>query len=278
MDLSDHSDSGRCIKISGRASSLLLAVNCVLRGLPLLIAARPRTPLRAMCIMAVDLVHTLRTSQRLRVDRIRNLALWLDFAASANADFDGKKSCPDEFHRIRGMLDDAGIGATIDDYWMRIQELESRRPSAFGDRSQFRKVQKYREDVVRLSLGVLTTTAFGYANVDDGVRAVRTNEELQMLFRIVMQCQIIDDVMDFANDSAMKLPGFLTASESLLESFELTHYTARCYASHQGLAQIGNLFPLRIALFTASAMTKLFITLGRWRQRIPLVQPLPELR
>ena len=164
----------------------------------------------------------------------------------------------------------------MNDYWARIQDLEYQRPSAFGDRSQCRRVQRYREDVARLSLGVLTTTAFRLASTDEGVSAVQTDDDLRILFRIVMQCQIIDDIMDFANDSAKRLPGFLTASESLLESFERTYHAACCYADNQSLPQTGNLFPLRIALFSVSAISKLLITLGRWRQRIPFIQPLPE--
>ncbi len=227
--------------------------------------------------MAFDIVHTLRTSQRLRIERVRNLAQLLDFGANANAALDGKRSRPDELNRSRRMLDDTAMSATVDEYWSRIQELEFRRPSAFGDRSQCRNVRRYREDVVGLSLGVLATAAYGYAHVDDGVRAIRTDEGLQLLFRIAMQCQIIDDVMDFSKDCAQGLPGFLTASESLLESFQLTYDATRCYASNDGASQKQNLFPLRIALFVVSALANLLITLGRWRQRIPLVQSLPEL-
>ena len=227
--------------------------------------------------MAFDFVYMLRTSQRLRSEDVMNLALLLDFGANANAALDGKKSRPDDLRRSRRIFHDAAISKSVDDYWSRIQELESRRPSAFGDRSQCRNVRRYREDVVCLSLGILSTAAFGYANIDDGVNAVRANKDLQLLFRIAMQCQIIDDVMDFANDYAWRLPGFLTASESLPESFELTYHAARCYASNEGVAQSWNLFPLRIALFVVSALANLLITLGRWRQRIPLVQSLPEL-
>lgn len=278
MNLSIHNLTQRCTRISGRLSSLLVSALCVLRGLPLLIAARPRTPLRVMCIMAFDIVHTLRTSQRLRIERVRTLALLLDFGANANSAFDGKTFCPDELRKTRRMLDDAGINATADDYWARIQELESRRPSAFGDRLQCGKVRSYRENVVELSLAVLSTTALGYTNIDDGVNAVRTDADLQLLFRIAMQCQIIDDVMDFAKDCAWRLPGFLTASESLRESFELTYHAARRYSSSDGIAQSRNLFPLRIAQVAVSGLANLLITLGRWRQRVPLVQSLPELR
>jgi len=226
--------------------------------------------------MAFDMLHQLRTSKRLPPDRVKSLAVLLDFGATVNAAFDGKAYCQDEFRRIRKLLDAAGMSTTVADYWTQLQQLELRRPSAFGDRLQCRKVQFYREDVVRLSLGVLTATTFGYTNVDEGLWAVRTDFDLQILFRIVMQLQIIDDVMDFAKDNARRLPGFLTASESLQESFQLTQQATRSYATIKGAIQTESSLPLRIAHFVVSAITRLVVTLGRWRQRIRFVQPVAE--
>ncbi len=259
MVVSDQHYSQRPAKKNERASSVIVAIMSVLRGLPFLIRRRPRTPLRVMCIMAFDMLHTLRTKRRLPPDRVSCLALFLDFGAAANAVIDGKVFCENEFLRTRQLPNDAGIRSIIDDYWTQIQELEGQRPAAFGDGRQCRKVQLYRENVVRLSLGALSTAAFGYANVKDGVSAVSTDSDLKILFGIVMQFQIIDDVMDFAKDSNQRLPGFLTASASLRESFELTHHAACSYASSQGFWENGNLFPLRIALFAVSAITHLLI-------------------
>ena len=276
MDLSGQSHSYQCSRANGGVTSTVVAVLSVLRGLPLLFRSTPKTPLRVACIMAFDMLHQLRTSKRLPPDRVRSLAVLLDFGATVNAAFDGKSYSQDEFRRTRKLLDAAGLNKTVADYWTKLQELELRRPSAFGDRLQCRKVQLYREDVVRLSLGVLTATTFGYANVDEGVHAVRTDVDLQMLYRIVMQLQIIDDVMDFAKDNAKRLPGFLTASESLQESFQLTQHATRSYAITEGAIQTESLLPLRIALFVVSAITRLLVTLGRWRQRIRFVLPVAE--
>jgi len=276
MDLSGQSHSDPWSRASGGMISIVVAVLSVLRGLPLLFRSRPKTPLRVACIMAFDMLHQLRTSKRLPPDRVKSLAVLLDFGATVNAAFDGKAYCQDEFRRIRKLLDAAGMSTTVADYWTQLQQLELRRPSAFGDRLQCRKVQFYREDVVRLSLGVLTATTFGYTNVDEGLWAVRTDFDLQILFRIVMQLQIIDDVMDFAKDNARRLPGFLTASESLQESFQLTQQATRSYATIKGAIQTESSLPLRIAHFVVSAITRLVVTLGRWRQRIRFVQPVAE--
>ena len=253
----------------GRISSMLIAATSFLRALPLFIAARPKTPLRVLCIAAFDTLHVLRTSNRLPVRRIRMLAALLDFGASANAAFDRKKFCPEEFRCTRQLLEEAGIGSTVDEYWRRIQELERRRPCPGGNRLDSQRVRTYREDVVRLSLGVLTTTAFVRGSLEDGIQSIQAEDDLAVLFAIVMQCQIIDDVVDYSKDVTADLPGFLTASESLLVAFELTCLATRCYASDRGLARSGREFPFRFALFAVSVIAKLLINLGRWRQRIP---------
>ena len=255
---------------------MLIAATSVLRALPLFIAARPKTPLRVLCIAAFDTLHALRTSNRLPVHRIRMLAALLDFGASANAAFDRKKFCPEEFRCTRQLLEEAGIGSTVDEYWRRIQELERRRPCPGGNRLDSQRVRTYREDVVRLSLGVLTTTAFAHESLDDGIQAIEVEDDLAVLFAIVMQCQIIDDVVDYSKDVTAGLPGFLTSSESLLEAFELTCLATRFYASDRGWARSGREFPFRFALFAVSVIAKLLINLGRWRQRIPFTEPLPE--
>ena len=129
---------------------------------------------------------------------------------------------------------------------------------------------------MQLSLGVLTTTVFGLECLDDGIQAIRAEGDLAILFGIVMQCQIIDDVVDYSKDAAAGLPSFLTASESLRQAFELTCQATRGYANDQGVPRSGNVFPLRLALFAVSTIAKLLITLGRWRRRIPFVEPQRE--
>lgn len=276
MNLPANSGANRGTTKSGGVTAMRIAVTSLLRGLPLFFAARPRTPLRVLCIIVFDTLHRLRASQRLPSHRVRVLAALLDFGACANAAFDGKKFCPREFHRTRQLLEDAGFGSTAEEYWQRIQGLERRRPCLDGKRLQFQRVRSYREDVVQLSLGVLTTVAFGLRYLDDGIQAIRGESDLDLVFRVAMQCQIIDDVMDYSQDAAAGLPSFLTASESLPLAFELTCEAARGYARGQGLPRSGDVLPLRLALFAVSAVARFLITLGRWRQRIPFVEPQPE--
>jgi hypothetical protein len=123
---------------------------------------------------------------------------------------------------------------------------------------------------------MVAATAIGNQSLDDGIRATSGDEDLEMLFRIVMQCQIIDDVLDYSKDMSAGLPSFLTATESLPQAFELTRLAAVLYADDGNLPRTGDVFPLRLALFGVSACAKLVILLGRWRQRVRVVQPLPE--
>lgn len=264
------------VKGHDRISSLLVAFRCILRGLPLIFASNPGTPLRVLCIVAFDTVYSLRSSRGLPKPCINNLALLLTFGATLNAAFDGKAFCPDEFRRLQQRLFDAGLRHTSNDYWWRIQQLEFNRPLAFGDRSQCETVKAYREDVARLSIGYFTMVAFGYATIEDGIKATRTDVNLQILFRIVMQCQIIDDVFDYSKDVARGLPGFLTASSELIDTFQLTSQAARHYANGSSTSKDRPLFALRIALMAVSVIAKTMIMLGRWRQGVTCIQPSPK--
>lgn len=266
----------RCTDEIGCILSMRVAGRCFLRGLPLFFAARPGTPLRVLCIMAFDTLHGLRTSQRLPIHRIRILAALLDFGACANAAIDGKRFRPAEFCRTRQLLENAGIGLAVDEYYRQLKALESRRPCPGGDRLNYQRVRMYREEVVRLSLGILATITLGHKCLEDGIKATCNEQDLILLFGIVMQCQIIDDIVDYSKDAAAGLSGFLTASESLSEAFALTYQATRCYGSDQGTRGSVNLLPFRIALFALTAISKLLITLGRWRQRISFVEPLPD--
>jgi hypothetical protein len=215
--------------------------------------------------MAFDTLHMLRNSKRLPVPKLRILAALLDFGACANAAFDNKDYCRKEFRTTRQTLEEAGLHSSVKEFLRRLRELERRRPSTAGDHWQFQKVESYREAVVRLSLGMVATTAMGKQCIDEGIRATYCDDDLVILFRIVMQCQIIDDVLDYSEDLEAGLPSFLTASESLPQAIKLTRLAAFGYADDRDLPQCGDVFPLRIALFLVSACAKLVILLGRWR-------------
>jgi hypothetical protein len=215
--------------------------------------------------MAFDALHQLRCSKPLPVATRRVLAAWLDFGACANAIFDDKEYSRKELELSRRILDEAGLHSIVEAVLRQLSDLEGRRPSPFGDDRRFHDARSYREAVVRLWLGTLAATAAGSRRLEDGSVAAFGDDVLEILFRIVMQCQIIDDVLDYSRDASADLPSFLTASASLPEAIERTHQASCEYAHHRDLPRSGDVFPLRTALGIASICARLLILLRRWR-------------
>ena len=250
-----------------RISSTRAFVRSVRRCLPLFVSARPGTPLRVLCIMAFDAVHQLRYSKPLPVATHRVLAALLDFGACTNAIFDEKAYRRKELDLTRQILDEAGLHSIVEAVLRQLSDLEGRRPSPFGDDRRFHDARSYREAVARLWLGTVAATAAGSRCLEEGILATYADDVLKLLFRIVMQCQIIDDVLDYSRDASAGLPSFLTASASLPDAIERTHQAACEYAHHRDLPRSDDVLPLRVALGVASICAKLMIRLGRWRWR-----------
>jgi hypothetical protein len=144
-----------------------------------------------------------------------------------------------------------------------------------GDWS-FQAAVSYREAVVRLSLGMVATAAGVCPCLDEAIIGTARDADLNILFRIVMHCQIMDDILDYREDLSAGLPGFLTATMSLPEAWELTRSAALAYANDRDLPRKDAAFPLRLALFLVSTLTRLAIVLGRWRQTTQLGQSFTE--
>jgi hypothetical protein len=250
--------------------STLIAAISLVRGLYLFLSGRPRTPLRVLCIATFDTLHVLRHSKRLPTLKLKMLAALLDFGAGVNAAFDHKASSRHERRVTLHLLEKAGIGSSVSEYLKRLGNLESSRPRPGGNRWQFQKVSFYREAVVRLSLGMVATAARGNQGLDEAIEATYVDGDLNLLFRIVMQCQIIDDLIDFAEDRSAGLPSFLTACNSLSHSLELTQLAARGYAENCHAARAVDVFPLKAALFLVSMCAQLVVWLRRWRNRAHL--------
>lgn len=242
-----------------------IAIISFFRGLPFFISRRPRTPLRVFCIMALDTVHVFRYARRMPSDTLQNLALLLDFGASANDFFDKNGFSREEHRATRWLLERSEANVAIDEYMRRLRHLENRRPLLSGDSLQHRKAQTYRESVIRLSLGMVAATALNNLTIEDGIQATHGDEDLEMLYRIVMLCQIIDDVLDFAKDTRDGLPSFLTAHVSPVQALILTSEAATRYADLVSLPSSPYLFPFRLALLVMLILTKVAIMLGRWR-------------
>jgi hypothetical protein len=264
----------------GGVVSRLIAIKSVWRCLPLFVSARPGTPLRVLCVMAFDAVHQLRYSKPLPVATHGVLAALLDFGACANAIFDDKPYRRQDLERARQMLDAAGLHSIVEDVLRRLSDLEGTRPSPFGDDRRFHETRSYREAVVRLWLGTLIATASGRGCIEEGICATHDDDVLELLFRLVMQCQIIDDVLDYARDASAGLPSFLTASASLPDAIERTHQAACEYAHLRDVPRSAKVLPLRAALGMASICARLMLLVGRLKSAFlkSATPPRPRLK
>lgn len=247
--------------MSDAVRSTLAASGCLLRGLPLFFRAAPRTPLRVLGIIALDTLHVLRRSRPLPRPRVQELAAFLDLEGCANQQWDHKRPCAAECQALMQRLEKAGLGPCTTDYLNRLRDLEGARPAPGGDQRRCDEVRAYREAVARLSITTAAAIALNEPCLDD--------DDVEALFCILMQCQIIDDVMDYREDQAAGLPSFLTASASLPLAMELTTAAARYYAANQAnpkdcLNGGGRaIFPLRVMLGVVTALTTLTIRMTR---------------
>ena len=177
--------------------------------------------------------------------------------------WDGKDLCAPEYRALRQRLEAAGLGAWIAEYLRRLRELETRRPSVGGDLRDFDGLRSYREAVARLSLATVTAIALNAECLEDAVRATYCEIDVAALFRMAMQCQIIDDVIDYRKDLAAGLPSFLTASAPLPQAIALTADAARSYAESRGSLAGGGVFPLEAALYVITRVTMLTVGIAR---------------
>lgn len=251
---------------AGPVWASVVSVGCFIRAVPLLLRASPRTPLRMLGIVAFDTLHVLRHSRPLSRRRITELAMFLDFEGCANAIWDQKAKRAAECQATRQWLESAGLGVCLEDYLNRLRALETARPSIGGDRRCFDSVRSYREAVARLALVTAAAMALNPECREQDLRAAQTDADVDTLFRILMQCQIIDDVLDHAEDASAGLPSFLTASASLSQALDMTADTARDYAAGSGRTG-ESIFPLRLALWAFTMASTLVLRLADRRHR-----------
>jgi hypothetical protein len=244
----------------GRIRASLVSLVCFLRGVPLFFSATPGTPLRVLCVMALDTVHVLRHARPLPRSRCRQLAAFLDFQACTNAVWDGKQLCAAEYRALRQRLERLGLGGWIEEYLARVGDVETRRPSIGGDRQRFDEVRSYREAVARLSLATIAAIALNAECLDEGIRATYCDSDVAALFRMAMQCQVMDDVIDYRQDLSAGLPSFLTASASLPQAMALTSDAVGFYAARRGASAV---FPLEAALHVITLATRLVVGVSR---------------
>jgi hypothetical protein len=237
----------------------LAAVGSLLRALPLLGAPAPGTPLRVLCIAALDTLHRLRHGRPMSPARRQLLATFVDVQACVNAQCDGKPLSADTFDRLRRRVADAGLEPWLTGYVARVRALEAGRPAIGGDRRHFDRARAYREDVARLAVAAIAGLALPAGDLDDGIRATHEDADLAALFRLAMQCQVIDDALDYDVDLASGLPSLLTACASLPDGLALAADAARAYGACRGTVAEGALAPIRLSLAVLTSAAALAV-------------------
>jgi hypothetical protein len=109
-------------------------------------------------------------------------------------------------------------------------------------------------------LGLVAATAQGSECLDEAIRAITWEHGLQYLFRIAMQCQVIDDVLDYAYDRSAGLPSFLNTGEALPQALARTCRAATSYADTRNLPRAAD-GPWRLALRAVSICARLALSL-----------------
>jgi hypothetical protein len=154
--------------------------------------------------------------------RRRDLIEVMELGALLNDRFDGDPCDPVE---IRQCVSWFAISPSRNLVWMyakRLRHLELTRPAPGSPASV---VRAYRENVNNLSLAVLWALASSQP-LSSAEREIDREEDLQLLFWIVMLTQVIDDVLDSRHDRSRGLPSFATAANvdrSSLRGFVSTY-------------------------------------------------------
>lgn len=188
--------------------SISVIGRCGIGYVPLLFQHKPGTPLRVLCIFALDYVRQQHSDGSLSKEQISALSDLLFQGAEFNARIDHKSIPQPSASNTPG----PSQSQLINDYVTKIKALECDRPFP-GCSSAV--VHEYRERVLVTSLGAAAAVAFRLDGVNEGVAMLDREPRLQALTAIVVMCQIVDDAIDYESDLALGLASYLTCESSL---------------------------------------------------------------
>jgi hypothetical protein len=177
---------------------------------------RPATPLRSLCVAALD--YIARTDGQ-QLDRKKRMSLncVMNLGALMNDHFDQHDFSKRDYRKLRKQLAaDETARAVYRVYFRKLRQMERNRPrlETPGRENLANEVAGYRENVVRLSLSALAAIALPKPEGADrlGSQAFYREEGyIQHLFTLVMLIQICDDLLDWRRDWRTGLPTYVTA-------------------------------------------------------------------
>lgn len=178
-----------------------IAAVSLVRCLPLLLARRPRTPLRVLCIGAFEYLGRLRGG---RLDHTRRTALAYacDFGALRNDFYDQRELDRSFYRELRQSLRLLAPKPAIHRYIRELRQTERERP-AFGPDGfpEPARVVEYRLRVIVLSLTWLVVVS----------RRSIEPSLFRALVALVGLVQLVDDLLDWKDDWASRRPTYVTA-------------------------------------------------------------------
>jgi hypothetical protein len=182
--------------VAGTAMSALMVCS------PLLLAARPKTPLRVFCIAAFEFFARLE-GRTLGRQRRQAIAHACDFGSLRDDYYDHRILDAVEYRSLRCRLRQVAPRDATTRYTRELREAERSRPMLTAGNSEIaRAVIAYRTRVLDLSLRWL------HAISGLKIESVR----FHVLLSLVGLMQLADDLLDWKDDQAAKRPSYVTAS------------------------------------------------------------------
>jgi hypothetical protein len=243
------------------------AIRSLRLGTAIYMSGRSGTLLRALCIAAYDVLHKARYGQALDSQSRLALAALLELGAGANRLLDGKAETRDpqltmKLRTAMRELRSRGHRSLVSSYLRHLIAQERLRPLPDGKHITAARIVAYREGVVRLSLGALATVASLTPDISTGIRATCDDSATNALFRIVMHCQIVDDVLDYRKDRAASLPTFLTAHDRTTFALSQTLKAVIAYGKTDAPIHSGATLLLRLGLVLLTGLTCTLVLLA----------------
>ena len=188
------------LRITELAQVARTAVSAVMICSPMLLAARPKTPLRVFCIAGFEYLARLRGGT---LGRRRRLAIAhaCDFGALRDDYYDHHRLDATEYRSLRSILRRMAPEASTSRYIQRLRHAERSRPILAANTPGIADaVIAYRTSVLDLSLRWLQEISG--LNVE--------SVKFHVLLNLVGLMQIADDLLDWKDDQAVRRPSYVT--------------------------------------------------------------------
>jgi hypothetical protein len=193
--LSSGSRITELARVTGTAFSAVL-VCC-----PLLLAARPKTPLRVFCIAAFEFFARLRGGTLGRQRRTA-MAHACDFGSLRDDFYDRRHLDAAEYRSLRSKLRLLAPEAATSHYIRQLRQAERGRPAlTVSNPKVANAVMAYRTSVLDVSLR--------WMHEISGLRF--ESVRFHVLLSLVGLLQLADDVLDWKDDQAAMRPSYVTA-------------------------------------------------------------------